>query len=1388
MALTPEELAASLQYQDELTGLPNRRYLHHYFADKVDWSRAGSLAVLLIDFDSFQQKVNDTYGAAAGDDVLVQFAKRLRDAAPGAVVTRHGGDAFLIVLPGHKSDAAAALAEKVRAALAADPLITPKDRLKIPLTFSAGIAVFPDDAKSGDSLLDAVTRAIYVSKKSGTGLTSMAGQLDKDLVAELDALSTLPCPQYLGRKVELESASAMLDELKQRRPALLFVQGEGGTGKSRFLREFADRSRASGILYLYVCCSEEQKLTPAAALLHLIDRFYVSRVAEHDHLRSKLNAPQRAVMRDHVPAFGAWKSEGVIPGARERKLLMLQAVESAVVAMTEKAPLLVLIDNAAHADRGTLDILRVILRDRKAAIGVLFAFKGDVRSIDARRHAGLADFVSEFEKQQRMDSLSLVPLQREHLVEMIRLILPGAELTDTFIDTLVTASKGSPLYIEEAVRALVLLGRIRKTGVGWDIQPITGADMAGSLDAVIQSVLDKLPEGTGEVITNAAVVGTQFDVSTLQEVMGKREAAMYDAMDRARASGLIRHDREGTKEHFEFSADHTRTVRYASTPEETKQKIHRRVADVLRVRNITNPDVNAAPLVFHQARSKGEAPPTDTAEFEAKHAPSRQARISEATTPLSADGMKHAVEMTRALTGLLKIGRLYPQWSQTADSFRTGLQSAVTALLADSPTVTFTVTTDGLRINGQVPDAPRTADAIAEVERLLADRLVGSLTMRAGLEPRELQVLTAVLAAPLDKSAAPPDFWDRLLDGETIANFDVLQRRYISRSGEHKGTVLIKERALNAEELDFLWGAVRFLKAGVDNLRMYPPGHALVEGAMADATANWEEVLNRALQVTLSAPEGTLIVNSTPVDPKTAADAATLIADEIKKKDIKSITLEKGITADEIRALVSVLSVPDAKTANAIVAGGELHHVSFGARTYQRLSTGETQIDRLGGTGRIAASDQGDTAMRNVPSVESIADIPASRIDLRARAWLGARAEKFVSETAEREFIPLVDALNYGAFADLAIKMIDRLGRRLAEGLQPIRRRAVQMTGRALSDSVGETWGVIMTRLRKALQAALVKESDAEVLRTFVPVIEGYVRKCLHENKFNLVGDLCFEALKPKLESKDCPREFKLSIQAKLHGLPEAIGPVISGLKNGPPHFRDAAVRVAGFVGPVLVPQIVEIICDSDGPETRKAGAFALREIGAAAQSDLVRLVLPTGKAEVLCRILSVLELAGNTSIATAVLNALQHADAGVREAALGLVRRLERPLAVAIMRKILSLDSRERVMEAMGLAREQVIHDLVPDIARIAQATLDDDVARVACLFLGECPSPVAIQALRRVFEHKAKMLGLVKGFADETRAAAVSAAARIPLAAAREIVAEAKGDRSDIVKRAAR
>jgi len=159
---------------DQLTGLRNRRYVRRHLDGLL---RTEEAAVLIIDIDKFKL-INDTHGHNIGDAALRDVSERLRIQLRAAdVVARYGGEEFLAVLTGAPSTYALLVADRLREAIAAEPVFV--GGLVVPITVSIGVAV-GGPGLPADELIGSADAALYRAKRDGRNRAYLADpDLDK---------------------------------------------------------------------------------------------------------------------------------------------------------------------------------------------------------------------------------------------------------------------------------------------------------------------------------------------------------------------------------------------------------------------------------------------------------------------------------------------------------------------------------------------------------------------------------------------------------------------------------------------------------------------------------------------------------------------------------------------------------------------------------------------------------------------------------------------------------------------------------------------------------------------------------------------------------------------------------------------------------------------------------------------------------------------------------------------------------------------------------------------------------------------------------------------------------------------------------------------------------
>ncbi len=200
-----EQKVAFLAYHDELTGLPKRTLFEEHVSLAI--ARAGrrdlAVALLYLDLDRFKL-INDSFGHAAGDDLLCRITQRLRDTVRQEdLVARHSGDEFLVLLADLRirSDVTSN-GQQVAGAVQTSKLVAEKihDSLRkttkieghdVSGDASIGISLYPRDAQDADTMLQHADIAMYESKRSRRGGTEVYGGTAQDPTTQLSIAGRL---------------------------------------------------------------------------------------------------------------------------------------------------------------------------------------------------------------------------------------------------------------------------------------------------------------------------------------------------------------------------------------------------------------------------------------------------------------------------------------------------------------------------------------------------------------------------------------------------------------------------------------------------------------------------------------------------------------------------------------------------------------------------------------------------------------------------------------------------------------------------------------------------------------------------------------------------------------------------------------------------------------------------------------------------------------------------------------------------------------------------------------------------------------------------------------------------------------------------------------------
>jgi two-component system, cell cycle response regulator len=163
------QMSIEMAITDALTGLHNRRYMESHLGTLAEQAaaRGKPMTLLIIDIDHFKV-INDTFGHDAGDDVLREFAIRLRKSTRGIdLACRYGGEEFVVVMPETDKAVATVVAERIRRRIASEPFAIRAGEGSVDVTISIGLAALNGAGESVAAVLKRADQALYRAKHEG---------------------------------------------------------------------------------------------------------------------------------------------------------------------------------------------------------------------------------------------------------------------------------------------------------------------------------------------------------------------------------------------------------------------------------------------------------------------------------------------------------------------------------------------------------------------------------------------------------------------------------------------------------------------------------------------------------------------------------------------------------------------------------------------------------------------------------------------------------------------------------------------------------------------------------------------------------------------------------------------------------------------------------------------------------------------------------------------------------------------------------------------------------------------------------------------------------------------------------------------------------------------
>jgi DNA-binding CsgD family transcriptional regulator/tetratricopeptide (TPR) repeat protein len=390
--------------------------------------------------------------------------------------------------------------------------------------------------------------------------------------------------RFIGRGTELTELEMALAEARDGRPALAFIAGESGVGKSRLLTEFVERAAGKAQALGGDCLELGDDELPYAPLVAALRPM----VRSGDPVIDSLPPPVRAELARLAPELGepAPPENGDRESGRgESQRRLFEALLTLLAGLGEEAPVVFWLEDAHWADRSTRSFLTFLassLRDERVLAVVTY------RSDELHRRHPMRPLLAELERAPRARRIELPRLDRDEVAVQLEDIFGEAPAPEV-VERLYSRSEGNPLFTEELVAA--------------------GPDGRGALPPTLRDALlvrlERLP-AEGQQALNSLAVASRADHALLGEVSGLESRALDAALREAVAAHLVLRDDE---DRYAFRHALLREVVYDDLLPGERSELHLALARALERRCADGKEEAwLATQVAHHYRRAGDQP------------------------------------------------------------------------------------------------------------------------------------------------------------------------------------------------------------------------------------------------------------------------------------------------------------------------------------------------------------------------------------------------------------------------------------------------------------------------------------------------------------------------------------------------------------------------------------------------------------------------------------------------------------------------------------------------------------------------------------------------------------------------------------------------------------
>ena len=461
---------------------------------------------------------------------------------------------------------------------------------------------------------------------------------------------------FVGRAAELAVLEEALTSGGDTRGAVVLVSGEPGIGKTRLVQEAAARAAGGGCVVAWGRCEEGDVAPPFWPWVQAIRSIIAN--GDAGAVRAAL-APDGSEIGQLVPEVEGLVELPALPplDPRTARFRLFEAVSGFLIRLSQQHPVAVVLDDVHWSDPPSLQLTAHLARRLPGSNVCVVA---TYRDVDPAPESPLTDMLAKLVRLPGRVELPLPGWTREEVAQFVA-HEAGPDAVTRILSAVWDRAGGNPFFVGELTRLLVA-EKARATrwgttaGVPWAVRQVVGRRLA------------RLPKATRELLTVAAVAGSDFDLTVVARAAGLELDWALDLIDVAVAGGVVKERRDAV-ERFQFTHALVQETIYEDLAQLRRARLHGLLADALE--EVGGDGARAAEVAHHLYKAVPVCGPVRAIAAAARASAAAQAALAHevaedhlrrglalvATMPAGPERDRHELDLQVQLATLLSVGK-----------------------------------------------------------------------------------------------------------------------------------------------------------------------------------------------------------------------------------------------------------------------------------------------------------------------------------------------------------------------------------------------------------------------------------------------------------------------------------------------------------------------------------------------------------------------------------------------------------------------------------------------------------------------------------------------------------------------------------------------------------